>query len=214
MEKTVIIDPQEQTSTITWTRVVTPEKGKRNQESPDNQPPTKIAKTEPEVEVVSEHRIPIRNYWEFSSAAGFEHLDHRWLRTAWWHKFERKWYPRDPSKPIIWARPDDWKPESDKEFAERSKSWVKEGERLEHEKVQVGGIYRLFENPACKVRVTDLNRYRTKPEVYVQNLAGYDGRDLFTDELESTLLNSKRARKNWVRRRRARYRKFGEPCYW
>ena len=196
---------------------MTPEKekaGKRTLEPPTTQPQAKIAKTEPEARVVYTDRIPLGNYWEFSSAAGFEHLDYRWLRTAWWHKFERKWYPRDPSKPIIWACPDDWKPESDKEFAERSKSWVKEGERPEHEKVQVGGIYHLFENPACKVRVTDLNRYCTKPEVYVQNLDGSGGRDLFTDELESTLLNSKRARKNWVRRRRARYRKFGEPCYW
>ena len=101
MEKTIVIDPQTQTSTITWTRVVTPEKEKRHQASPDGGPPTMIAKTEPKVEVVSETRVPLGNYWEFSSADGFEHLDHRWLRTAWWHRHERKWYPRDPSKPII-----------------------------------------------------------------------------------------------------------------
>ena len=164
------------------------------------------------MEVVSEHCIPIGNYWEFSSAVGFEHLDHRWLRTAWWHKYERKWYPR--SQPIIWARPEGWKPESDEEFAERSKGWVQGGVRLDHEKVQVGGIYCLFEDPASKVRVTDLNRYHTWPGVYVQNLDVSSGRDVFTNELDSTVFNSKHARKNWCRRRRARYRKFGKPCYW
>ena len=121
MEKTVVIDPQTQTFTITRTRVVTPEKEKRHQESPGGGPPTKIAKTEPKVEVVSETRVPFGNYWEFSSVDEFEHLDHRWLRIAWWHRHKRKWYPRDPSKPIIWARPDGWKPEQDEEFAERTK---------------------------------------------------------------------------------------------
>ena len=110
--------------------------------------------------------------------------------------------------------PEGWKPESDEEFTERAKGWVQGGVRLDHEEVQVGGIYRLFEDPATKVRVTDLNRYRTTPIVYVQNLDGFEGRDVFTNELDSTVLNSKRARKNWCRRRRARYRRFGEPCYW
>ena len=157
---------------------MTPEKekaGKRTLEPPTTQPQAKIAKTEPEARVVYTDRIPLGNYWEFSSAAGFEHLDHRWLRTAWWHRFERKWYPRDPSKPIIWASPDNWKPESSEEFEARTKGWVKEGERLEHKEVQVGEIYRLFENPACKVRVTDLNRYHTNPKCTYRTLTATVG---------------------------------------
>ena len=174
-----------------------------------------IAKTEPKVEVVSETRVPLGNYWEFSSADGFEHLDHRWLRTAWWHRHERKWYPRDPSKPIIWARPDGWKPESDEEFAERTKGWFQGGARLDHEEVEVGGIYRLYEDPATKVRVTSLNRYETKPIVFVQHLDGSkEDRYLFTDELESTVLNSKRTRKNWRNRRRAKLRRGGHFILW
>ena len=111
--------------------------------------------------------------------------------------------PRDPSKPIVWARPDNWKPESSEEFEARTEDWVKEGQRLDHEEVQAGGIYRLFENPSCKVRVTSIYHHLTNPEVYVENIDDSGGKDLFTDELESTMLNSKHARKKWVRRRRA-----------
>ena len=71
----------------------------------------------------------------------------------------------------------------------------------------------MFKNPACKVRVTIIYRHLTKLEVYVENINGSGKRYLFTDELESMMLNSKRARKNWVRRRRARCREFGEFCF-
>ena len=136
------------------------------------------------MEIVSETRVPLGNYWEFSSADGFKHLDHRWLRTAWWHRHKHKWYPRDPTKPIVWARLDSWKPEPDEEFAERTKGWFQGGARLDHEEVEVGGIYRLYENQATKVRVKSLNRYETKPIVFVQHLDGSkEDRYLFTDEL-------------------------------
>jgi len=162
--------------------------------------------TELEVEVVSEHRIPIGNYWELLSKVGFKHLDHRWLRTAWWHWYKRKWYPR--SQPIISDRPEGWKPELDEEFMERTKGWVQGGVHLDHEKVQVSGIYHLYEDPETKVRVTDLNWYCATPILYVQNLNGSKRRDVFTDEFDSTVLNSKCAKKNWYRRRRARYRRL------
>ena len=166
------------------------------------------------MEVVSETHVPLGNYWEFSSADKFEHLDHRWLRTAWWHRHERKWYPRDPSKPIIWACPDGWKPESDEEIAERTKGWFQGGARLDHEEVKVGGIYRLYKDPATKVRVTSLNRYETKPRVTVQYLDSSREWDLFTDELDKTVLNTKRNRKNWRNRRRAKLRREGSYFLW
>ena len=214
MEKTIDIDPQTQTFTITWTRLVTPEKEKRHQESPDGGPPTKIAKTEPKVEVVSTGRIPFGKYWEFPSEDGFEHLDERWLRTVWWHRHERKWYARDPSKPIVWIPPDNWRAETNEEYAERTKGWLVGGVRLEHEEVEVGGIYRLFEDPATKVRVTSLDPTNTIPRVTVQYLDGSGEWDLFTDELDKTVLNTKRNRKNWRNRRRARLRREGSYFFW
>ena len=71
----------------------------------------------------------------------------------------------------------------------------------------------MFENPDRKVRVEIIYRHLTKPHMYVRDLDGSSGKYLFTDELECTLLNSKRARKNWVRRGRARSRKWGKFCF-
>ena len=106
MEKTVHINPQEQTYEITQTRLVTLEKEKRHQESPDSGPPTKIAKTEPKVEVVSTSRIPFSTYCWFPTGDGFEHLDDRWYRSVWWNKHKHKWHSRNPSLPIAWNCPD------------------------------------------------------------------------------------------------------------
>ena len=116
MEKTVHINPQGKRFEITRTRLVTPEKEKRHQESPDGGPPTKIAKTEPKVEVVSTGRIPFGKYCWFPTEDGLEHLDHRWFRSVWWNKHERKWHSRNPSQPIAWIRPDDWEPKTKEEY--------------------------------------------------------------------------------------------------
>ena len=100
MEETVHINPKEQTFEIIETRVVTPEKEKRAQESPEGGPPTKIAKTEPKVEVISTGPVPFSSYVWFPTGKGFEHLDNRWYLSVWWNKHERKWHPRNPSIPI------------------------------------------------------------------------------------------------------------------
>ena len=102
MEKTVCFEPQEQASNVA---VVTPNKGKlekRTKKPPIIQPWAKITKTELEA------RIPTSKWIHLGCKEELEHLGYRWLRTVWWHKYEREWKPRDPSKPIIWACLPDW----------------------------------------------------------------------------------------------------------
>ena len=65
--------------------VVTPDKGKagkRTEKPPIIQPWTNIMKTEPEARILWSQWIPPGFKEEF------EHLDHRWERTVWWHKYE------------------------------------------------------------------------------------------------------------------------------
>ena len=81
MEETAHIDPKEQTFGIIETCVVTPEKEKRPQEAQEGGPPTKIAKTEPKVEVISTGPVPFSSYVWFPTRKGFEHLDDRWHRS-------------------------------------------------------------------------------------------------------------------------------------
>ena len=215
MEETVHIDPKEQTFEVIQTRVVTPEKEKRHQESPEGGPPTKIAKTEPKVEVISTGPVPFSLYVWFPTGKGFEHLDDRWYRSNWWNKHERKWHPRNPSVPIQWNRPENWKPETEEEYKERTKKWLVGGTRLEHEEVEVGGVYRFFEDPATKVRVTNVNRYGLFPRVTVQAPDGSGQQwEIFTDELGEMVLNPKRNRRNWRHCRKAKTRRDGSYILW
>ena len=88
MEKTVHFEPKEQVSNVA---IVTPNQGKagkRTEKPPITQPRAKIAKREPEASTPTSTRIPLGRYWEFEGVKEFEHLDHRWLRTVWWYKFE------------------------------------------------------------------------------------------------------------------------------
>ena len=66
----------------------------------------------------------------------FKHLDARWSRTVWWCDREKAYKPRNPAKPIVWLRTPDRKPET----VEEAEARCKNGYRLEHNKVKVGGI--------------------------------------------------------------------------
>ena len=62
--------------------------------------------------------------------------------------------------------------------------------------MEVGGIYRLFDDPATKVRVTNVNQYGLFPRVTVQALDGSGQEwEIFMDELNEMVLNPKRNRK-------------------
>ena len=79
MERTVRFESQEQASNVT---VVTPNKGKagkRAEKSLIVQPWEKITKIEPEARILTTKWIPPGCYEDF------EHLNHRWERTVWWH---------------------------------------------------------------------------------------------------------------------------------
>ena len=86
---------------------------------------------------------------------------------------------------------------------------------MEHEFVSLGGTYHLFEDPDhTKVRVVTVNQNPRKlpPKVYIKLVDGPArqwGRGVFTDELDSTVLNTKRSRKNWLKRQKATNRKKG-----
>ena len=201
MEKTIHFELPEEAS-----NVAAPDKGeagKRTKKPPIIQPWAKIAKTAPEVRILRDKWILPGDY------EVFEHLDERWERTVWRSEREQAWKPRDPIKPIIWARSPDWKPKT----AEEAKERYKKGRHLEHEGVRARGIYRFFDNPGHKVRVKRLYRHLEKPKVFVRELDGSSGKFVFTDELERLQLNSKRVPKICVRRRRAKCRAWGEFCY-
>ena len=122
----------------------------------------------------------------------------------WWCDREKSYKLRDPSKPIIWSRTPDWKPE------ERNKN--QSGYHLQHDEVKVGRIYKFFENPDRKVRAERV--YINPSQVHVIKLDGSGGRIIFTDELEETQLNSTRARRNWCKRRGAKRRARGEYLHY
>ena len=126
--------------------VVTPDKrevGKRTDGPLIIQPQAKIVKTEPEVRILKSKWILTGQYkW-------FEHLDKKWSGTVWWSYREQTWKPRDPSKPIVWARAPDWKPET----AEESEERYQKGCRLEHKDVKAKGIHQFFDDPDHKVMV-------------------------------------------------------------
>mgnify|MGYP003331768751 CR=1 FL=1 len=208
MERTVRFEPQAQE--------ITPDKGETKKaprwlewtdKSPSVQPWAKIAKTEPEepeARILKSRWIPPRQY------ELYEHLDHRWERTVWWSSNDQEWKSRDPNKPIDWARSPGWKPEMAKEAEQRRNKGI----RLDYRDVLPGGIYRFFDNPDRKVRVERIYGHLEKPDVFARNLDGPSGgKFVFADELECTLLNSNRARKKWVRCRRAKYRKLGWYCF-
>ena len=52
--------------------------------------------------------------------------------------------------------------------------------------------------------------YNKPPKVYVIKLDGSGGDNIFTDELEETQLNTKRACKNWCKHRGVRRRSKGK----
>ena len=85
---------------------------------------------------------------------------------------------------------------------------------MEHKEVEVGGVYRFFEHPATKVRVTNVNRYGTFPRVTVQALDGSGEWEIFTDKLDEMVLNPKWNRKNRRNRRRAKTRREGSYVLW
>ena len=143
------------------------------------------------------------------------HFDNRWFRSVYWDGRTEKYESRTYPDPVNWTFPKDWKPETVEEFQERSKDWLVGGSRLEHEFVILGGTYRLFEDPDhTEVRVVTVNQNPRKlpPKVYIKLVDGPArqwGRWVFSDELDSTVLNTKRSRKNWLKRQKATNRKKG-----
>ena len=130
------------------------------------------------------------------------HLDARWARTVYRSEREKAYKPRYPDVPVPWVRTPDWKPETDEEIAERRKGWA-DGYRLSHKEALLGGIYRFFEDPERKVRIVHIF-HDDKPTVQVFSLGHpVESKIIFADELHETQLNSRRARKNWCKRRAA-----------
>ena len=141
-------------------------------------------------------------------------FDNRWFRSVYWDPCIQRYESRDYPKPVIWTAPDGWKPETEEEFKERSKDWLFEGTRLDHKQVCVGGKHLLYEGPEhTKVRVTAVNHGKLPPKVYVrlpEGPPGQWGRWIFTDQLDSTVRNSKSSRKNWVKRQIRANKKNGD----
>ena len=110
----------------------------------------------------------------------------------WWSGNDQEWKSRDPNKPIDWARSPSWKPEMAKEKEERHNKGI----CLDYRDVLPGAIYRFFDKPWNKVRVEHIYSHLEKPTVFVRNIDGSGGKFIFADELEITLQNTSRARKN------------------
>ena len=143
MEKTIRFNLQVQEA-----KVVTPEKEQVVKAPGWNNKPEAV------------REIWVRNPEADKLKCPLEHLDARWGKTVYWSEREKTYKHRDPNVPVPWIRTPDWKPETDKEAAERCKGWAS-GYHLEHKKAKAGGIHKIFEDLDRKVRIVRV--YNNEP---------------------------------------------------
>ena len=147
-------------------------------------------------------------------------FDSRWYRSVYWDKRTRQFESRATCRegcepePVVWTAPDDWTVETRAEFDERSKHWNKDGLRLEHEHAVAGAKHQLYEHPDHPVvRIVAVNGGDLPPKVLVKHEETNRAWWLFTDELDTTVINTRRNIKNWQKRRRTSYRISGKSVW-
>ena len=66
----------------------------------------------------AEKSMIARTHYESDQSSFF---DDRWIRTVYWDLDDYTYKPRDLNKPVVWSPPEDWKPDTEEEFKQRTK---------------------------------------------------------------------------------------------